>query len=108
MPIRRVLSNPNVKENTNKVAIERGPIVYCAESVDNKAESIFNLKLNDDAVLEEKYQCDLFNGIITITGSIYNEDERLEKIHTIPYYAWAHRGKSEMTVWMQRDSPKNN
>ena len=108
MPIRRVLSNPRVKENINKVAIERGPIVYCLESVDNEVESIFNIKLNDNAILEEEYQSDLFNGIVTITGSIYNGDKRLEKIHTIPYYAWAHRGKSEMTVWIQRDSPNIN
>ncbi len=104
MPIRRVLSNPKVKENYDKVAIERGPIVYCIESVDNEVESIFNIKLNDNVLLEEKYQSDLLNGIVTITRSIPNNDKNLEKIHLIPYYAWANRGKSQMVVWIQRDS----
>ncbi len=108
MPIRRVLSNPKVKENIDKVAIERGPLVYCIESVDNEIESIFNIKLNDNILLEEKYHSDLLNGIVSITGSIHNNDKNLEKIHLIPYYAWANRGKSQMTVWIQRDSVDSN
>jgi len=103
MPIRRVLSNPKVKENTNKVAIERGPLVYCIESVDNEVESIFNIKLNDNDVLQEKFQRDLLNGIVIITGSIHTNNKNLERIQLIPYYAWANRGKSQMTVWIERD-----
>ncbi len=108
MPIRRVLSNPKVKENIDKVAIERGPIVYCIESIDNEVKSIFNIKLNDNTLLEEKLHSDLLNGIVIITGSIHNNDKNLEKIHLIPYYAWANRGKSQMTVWIQRDSVDSN
>lgn len=104
MPIRRVLSNPKVKENTDKVAIERGPIVFCIENVNNEVESIFDIKLNDYTKLEVEYQSDLFNGTVIISGSIYNKDKKLDEIRTIPYYAWAHRGKCEMTVWIQRDS----
>ncbi|NVM19395.1 MAG: glycoside hydrolase family 127 protein [Candidatus Lokiarchaeota archaeon] len=108
MPIRRVLSNPMVKENIDKVAIERGPIVYCIESIDNNDESIFSAKLNDNDILQEKYKSDLLNGIVTITGPIYNNDIHLEKIHFIPYYTWANRGKSQMTIWIQRDSANSN
>jgi len=108
MPIRRVLSNPKVKENIDKVAIERGPIVYCIESIDNEVKSIFNIKLNDNTLLEEKLHSNLLNGIVIITGSIHNNDKNLEKIHLIPYYAWANRGKSQMTVWIQRDSVDSN
>jgi len=104
MPIRRVLSNPKVKENTDKVAVERGPLVYCIENVDNEVESIFNIKLNDNDVLQEKFQKYLLNGIVTITGSIYNNQKKnLEEISLIPYYTWANRGKSQMTVWINRD-----
>ncbi len=101
--IRRVLSNPRVEENTNKVAIERGPLVYCIENIDNEVNSIFNIILNDNALLEEKFQNNLLNGIVTITGSIYKKDGDLEKICFIPYYTWANREKSQMIVWIQRD-----
>ena len=92
MPIRRVLSHKNVKDNVGKIAIERGPIVYCIESIDNIAESIFNLSLEDHANLKAEYRTDLLEGIVTVSG----------KINFIPYYSWANRGKSEMTVWVKR------
>ncbi|MFW9999062.1 MAG: glycoside hydrolase family 127 protein [Candidatus Hodarchaeota archaeon] len=104
MPIRRVISDPKLKENNNRVAIERGPIVYCIESIDNEGESIFNIKLNDNDSLQEKYQSSLLKGIVTITNYVKRKNKNLEKIFAIPYYAWANRGKSKMTVWICRDS----
>ena len=59
MPIRRVICNLDVKENTNKVAIERGPIVYCIESVDNDVDSIFNIK----AILSDALEISIWIGI---------------------------------------------
>ena len=94
MPIRRVLSHKKVEENAGKIAIERGPIVYCIESIDNKVDSIFNLLLDDSAELKAEYRNNILNGIIIISG----------KMHFIPYYSWANRGKSEMVVWIQRNS----
>ncbi|MFX0022099.1 MAG: glycoside hydrolase family 127 protein [Candidatus Hermodarchaeota archaeon] len=93
MPIRRVLCNSNVEENIGKVVVERGPIVYCIESIDNEVDSIFKLTLNDNDVLETEYFNDILGGITRITG----------KINFIPYYSWANRGKSEMRLWVPRD-----
>ena len=113
MPIRRVLSHTNVENNTDKVAIERGPIVYCIESVDNEAESIFNIILPNETVLKAEYRNEMLNGSAVITSELsYCEKDKngvskMRKKHNflaIPYYAWAHRGKSEMTVWMPRGS----
>ncbi|MFX1310314.1 MAG: glycoside hydrolase family 127 protein [Promethearchaeota archaeon] len=92
MPIRRVLSHENVKENFGKVAIERGPIVYCVESVDNKEASIFDLTLDDKAKFKTDYRDSIVEGIFVSSGNI----------HFIPYYTWANRGKSEMIVWIKR------
>lgn len=113
MPIRRVLSHTKVEDNVGKVAIERGPIVYCVESVDNDVESIFNFILKDTVLLREDYRSDLLNGIVVITGTInylnrYENDKEIsnnkQDFLAIPYYAWANRGKSQMTVWIQHDS----
>ncbi|MBY9008335.1 MAG: glycoside hydrolase family 127 protein, partial [Candidatus Lokiarchaeota archaeon] len=100
MPVRRVLAHEKVKDCNGMVALERGPIVYCIESIDN--DNVEKLKLNDDAYIDYKFQERLLNGIVTITGSVQNIQKKAEQdFLAIPYYSWAHRGRSEMVVWMQ-------
>jgi len=112
MPIRRVVAHEKVKNNNGRIALERGPIVYCVEWPDNNVENIFNLLLDDNAELNSTFSENLLNGIVTITGSIsYLQkskiDNQIQKDKTeflaIPYYAWANRGKGDMTIWMLRD-----
>ncbi len=112
MPIRRVVAHEKVKNNNGRTALERGPIVYCVEWPDNNVENIFNLFLDDNAELNSTFRENLLNGIVTITGSInYLQkskiDNQIQKDRTeflaIPYYAWANRGKGDMTIWMLRD-----
>ncbi|MFC1726272.1 glycoside hydrolase family 127 protein [candidate division KSB1 bacterium] len=111
MNIRRVISNEKVKDNTGKVSLERGPVVYCAEWVDNK-DNVRNLLIPDDTELKIELREDLLNGIVTIRGSVpgfyKNEksgktDKNMHELVAIPYYSWAHRGAGEMTVWFPRD-----
>ncbi len=97
MPIRRVLSHKNVKSNRNKVAIERGPVVYCAEGVDNSGIAL-DLTLPDDVTLSCEHRSENLNGISVIRG--INRDR---EIMLIPYYAWAHRGEGEMAVWLNQE-----
>jgi hypothetical protein len=109
MPIRRVLCHENVLDNRQKVALQRGPIVYCAESVDNKIP-VSDVVLPDDAALKAEYREDLLDGINTISGTITDAhhagriDPTSESCNfiAIPYYAWAHRGESQMAVWLRR------
>jgi len=108
MPIRRVVAHEKVKNNLGRVALERGPIVYCVEGIDNKVDHVFNLFLDDADNLTSVYHKDILNGIVVITGAIHyiknSENDKIEKdFLAIPYYAWAHRGKGEMTVWLIRD-----
>lgn len=108
MPIRRVVAHEKVKNNLGRVALERGPIVYCVEGIDNNVDHVFNLFLDDAANLKAVYHKDMLNGIVVITGAVHylkkDENERVEKeFLAIPYYAWAHRGRGEMTVWLYRD-----
>ncbi len=108
MPIRRVLCRDEVKDNVGKVAIERGPIVYCAEGIDNGGQ-VFDLSLPDNAELNARFYPYLLDGVTAIKGqaiATYQQDgqsvEKKQPIMLIPYYAWAHRGAGQMRVWLPR------
>jgi hypothetical protein len=111
MPIRRVLSHEKIEENAGRVALERGPLVYCAEWADNDGY-VSNIILHDDATLVPQFRENLINGVIRLHGMTtalkYDKDGKtpIKVKHgftAIPYYAWAHRGQGEMTVWLARD-----
>jgi len=108
MPIKRVLCNEKVEGNREKVAIERGPIVYCAEEVDN-GKNVRKLVIPDNVVLRSEYQKDLVGGIVIIHGIIpglnlskegKSEAKNKQKFIAIPYYAWGYRGEGQMAVWL--------
>ncbi len=110
MLIRRVVAHDSVKADIGRVALERGPIVFCAEWPDHDGGYVRNLLLPDDADLTTEFLADRLYGIQAIRGRVagfyLNEKETLEKreqeLLAIPYYAWAHRGKGEMMVWFAR------
>ncbi len=109
MPIRRVIANEKVEADRGRAAIERGPLVFCAEWPDNN-NRVLNLMLGDDVKLRSEPN-DMLGGILTIRGKAYatkeGEGEKIIKTEQglvlIPYYAWAHRGSGEMTVWLARN-----
>jgi DUF1680 family protein len=107
MPIRRVAAHPNVKDDIGRIAIERGPVVYCFEGADNP-NGVANLILPPEAMLQGEYRGDLLGGIVTVTGrgQIRQDGKKVEDIDVvaIPYYAWAHRGKNEMAVWILKSA----
>ncbi|MBW1829681.1 MAG: glycoside hydrolase family 127 protein, partial [Deltaproteobacteria bacterium] len=111
MPVRRVESHPEVKENKGKIALVRGPVVYCAEWPDNLGH-VSNLVLSDDIVLSTDHRDDLLNGVTVIKGqalALYGTADEssgrreIQEFTAIPYYAWAHRGPGEMSVWISRE-----
>jgi len=110
MRIRRVLAHENVEADRGRVAIERGPIVYCAEWPDNNGH-VHNLVLEDSAKLIAEHRKDLLGGVTVVRGKVTavsgGEEGKLAKkeqaFTAIPYYAWAHRGTGEMAVWLARD-----
>jgi hypothetical protein len=111
MPIRRVLANDKVEPDRNRVAIERGPMVFCAEWPDNNGKT-HGLILSDDAKLTSEFRKDMLGGIEVIQANaqvvkLEEENKPLvkaeHKLVLIPYYAWAHRGTGEMDVWLARN-----
>ena len=112
MPVRRVAANEAVEEDRGRVAVERGPLVYCAEGPDNDGR-VSNLVLPNGTVLTAEARPDLLNGVVVIKGEAEALREKGGKIIAekktvtlIPYYSWANRGRSEMTVWLARDPAK--
>ena len=110
MPVHRVLAHDLVRDDKGRVALERGPLVYCAEWPDNGGSAL-NIVIPDDAQLKGEFRPDLLNGVTVITGGVSaitrEEDGTSIKsvphnLVAIPYHAWANRGMGEMTVWMAR------
>ncbi len=99
MKVRRVVSHPELKENAGKVAVERGPIVYCAEGVDNQG-SVLDLSLRGNAEFKTQFDRTTFNGVYTITANAIRSGQSKVMLKMVPYYAWSHRGEGEMAVWL--------
>jgi hypothetical protein len=67
MPVRRIISHENITSNRGKIALQRGPVVYCLEGTDNDGK-VLDLVIRDDAELETQFQADLLGGVVTIRG----------------------------------------
>ena len=101
MPVRRVLAHENVVENRDKVALMRGPVVYCLEGVDNEGVDLFALGLPRAADLAACYRPDLLEGVTVIETQGLDVERKPVNLTAIPYHAWANRGKAPMTVWIR-------
>lgn len=106
MPVRRVLAAADVNADARRVALQRGPIVYCAEWPDNPDGHVLDLALPDNGTLSAEFEPNLLNGIVVIRGKGGFAPGQESEFTAIPYYAWAHRGKGEMIVWAQNGQPQ--
>jgi DUF1680 family protein len=104
MPIEHVTAIRLLPEDSGKVAIQRGPIIYCAEWKDNEGK-VSDFVLPGQSVLEPTGRPALLGGITILTGQAMRRDSLTGRrtnaqMTMIPYYAWANRGKGEMTIWL--------
>jgi DUF1680 family protein len=106
MEVRRVIANENLKDDIGKIALQRGPIVYCAEWVDNNGRAA-NIILPSNAIFTTEFNPSLLNGVMLLkseANALINTDTEVKTLKqpfiAIPYYAWANRGKGEMMLWM--------
>jgi DUF1680 family protein len=95
MSIKSRRAHPKVRGHAGKVAITRGPLVYCLESVDNPGIDIFTARL-DPTSLHDEFVPDLLGGCVVIHGKTRDN----QPLHFIPYFLWANRGESRMAVWV--------
>ncbi len=111
LAIRQVVASDAVKEDAGKVALQRGPIIFCAEGVDNGGR-VLNLLMPPDAKLRNWFRPDLLGGTGFVTGKVLAAERdkngkileaRPHDFMAVPYYAWANRGRGEMAVWLPRE-----
>jgi len=122
MPIQSVWAHPTVRDMQGRIAIQRGPIVYCLESVDQRGFVLDQIVVNPKDVSSEfgtEHQDNLLGGVSTVRGKGFVVDERdwegmlyryrepslkSMEIKAIPYYAWDNRIPGEMRVWLRSTS----
>lgn len=97
MDVRRVAAHPKVEADHGRVALRRGPIVYCFEKADNP-DGVDNITLPNDAEFEIEHRDDLLGGVTVIHTT--TTDGR--RVTAIPYYAWDHRQPGPMVVWVEQ------
>jgi len=108
MEVRKLVSREEVSANADRIAIQRGPLVYCVEGADNNGK-VWNILIPENAdfkviefkVLDEKVMA-VQADMTVMSGSEDGKNLRSEtkKITAIPYYTWANRGQNEMQVWL--------
>jgi DUF1680 family protein len=110
MPVRRIAATDSVQENQNRVALQRGPLVYCVEGVDNGGKA-WNLFLPDHARFKTKTYRVGSEPVIALEAALPVVDPSSDGLNVqvaphdiiaIPYYTWANRGPSSMQVWLPR------
>jgi hypothetical protein len=121
MPVRRVAAHPYALENTGRVALMRGPLLYCLEGVDHPGVDLRDVVVSDDVELTSRFRTDLLGGVQVIegeaavappdaawAGQLYRTDAAGEAerqalaITAVPYFAWANREPGAMQVWLRR------
>lgn len=109
---RRVLASEKVAADLGRVAVQRGPIVFCSEGLDQAEPRVPYLFLPDTAKLSASYRPDLLNGVVVVSTSARVVERQADgalklgpaqDLSLIPYYAQAHRERTPMTVWLARD-----
>ena len=96
MAVRKVIANEKVKDDRDKLAIEYGPLVYCAEEADNNTISDITMPENMAFNVETKK-------LLTDKVNILTGNNQGKEITLIPYYLWSNRGIGQMKVWFPRE-----
>ena len=115
MPVRSVQASEQLTENAGKMALQRGPLIYCLEGVDQPDDKVLDKLLPENATFSVERRDDLPGDVTAIrfTGQLATmaADGKLDAsqpvdLTAIPYFAWAHRGMSEMAVWLPEKPEK--
>lgn len=101
MPIRRVHANEKIEDNRGKVALMRGPLVYCVEAADQPDVNLTRLRLPRGVEMSATHRNDLLGGVTVLEAQALADGKNPTQMTAIPYYAWQNRTKGAMTVWIQ-------
>ncbi len=110
MEVKKVIARSELKQDDDRIALQRGPLIYCVEGADNNGQA-WNLFVPDHARFTTSFQKDLLEGVTTIqfqspTVQVAKDGQSVtteeKTITAIPYYAWCNRGKNAMQIWLPR------
>ncbi|HUS86036.1 MAG TPA: glycoside hydrolase family 127 protein [Bacteroidales bacterium] len=113
MPVRKVIADERVEADNDRFAVQRGPLIFCAEWPDNPEGNILNLVFGEEAEFNTEFNQDILNGtqiIITkgrqvkrnLDGEI--ETSEIQDVTLIPYHLWNNRGPGQMMVWLPQSN----
>jgi DUF1680 family protein len=117
MPVRKIVADDRIADDRYKMAIQRGPMIYCAEWPDNNSGNILNLMVQRDADFTTEYLPSLLNGTQVLRTSGYQTKRTLdgrvvtlknEPVTMIPYALWNNRGPGQMEVWLPTSTRTTN
>jgi DUF1680 family protein len=114
MPTERIYANPKVKTDVGRVALKRGPLVYCLEQIDHFDVPVELLRLPRDAEVGDQVRDDALGGFVRIVAdgrkahmtdwqALYDHrapDHKGTRLSALPYYLWSNRGPNSMIVWI--------
>ena len=114
MPVERVYANPQVRMSNGKVALQRGPIVYCLEETDNEVSPLSRIAIPPESDITSEHQGSMLGGVTVLSGeavvfldggdSLYTTsrpEHTTLQFKAIPYYAWDNREAGHMQVWLR-------
>ncbi len=118
MDVERIYANPNVRANLGKVALQRGPVIYCLEEVDN-TKNLPAISLPKDTTFKVEFDKNLLGGVVVIRADAVTVDspgtnsklytskpygKKPIEIKAVPYFTWANREPGEMLVWIREEA----
>ncbi len=110
MEVKEVSSKETIKANEGRIALQRGPLVYCVEGADNDGQA-WNFVVPENTQYTSSFNSGLLNGIVTIQANVpavtigadgLSINTKTKTITAIPYYSWCNRGSNPMQVWLPR------
>lgn len=113
MPVRRVQAHPEVKYDEGLLAIERGPILYALESIDQKKDYLFDIVIPRDTKISSYFDKNLLNGVEVLSGEAFSVEkdsvsgkisEKPFTFKAVPYSTWNNRNQAQMVVWTPETS----
>ena len=110
MEVRRIVANDNAEDLRGKVALERGPVVFCLEGSDQHDSTVFNKYILNTAAISAHYEKDLLGGVMVLDGKAKQVEQNGEvsdtQFRAIPYSTWNNRKPQQMEVWVANSPAK--
>ena len=108
MDVRQIRAHEKVEDDRGKLAIERGPVVYCLEGLDQADKTVFNKYIPEGSKFEASYHKDLLSGVVVLSTTAFEIEKdgssKEVQLTAVPYSTWNNRGAGQMAVWIPQNA----